>query len=240
MPIKNINFINDTYDIVKEYFNEDDQFKNNHLMNKDGIGYIPKNRYSKSKNITEIKEQLSFRPSELNINQKYDNNFNKYHLFMSFIAKQIFVNLLKCMNITYDFINTFNTLTILHYKKDDDITTDLGIRSHTDWGYLTILWTDNDGLQIKNNDGVWIDVPVLPNHFIINIGDMLEILSSGKLKSTIHRVIVKKEKYSMAYFYEPSLDTIIKPCTPTNKYNEISFKDYLDKKLNESYNETYN
>lgn len=242
IPIYNINFVNQIYDVVKDYFNEDNHLKKNNPMNKDGIGYIPKNRYSKSANITEIKEQLSYRPNEININEKYNNHFNKYHLFISFIAKQIFNNLLKYLNIPNYYNNSFNTLTILHYKKDNDISNDLhiGIRPHSDWGFITVLWTDNDGLQIKNNDGIWIDVPTIPNHFIINIGDMLEILSSGKLKSTVHQVKVKDEKYSMAFFYEPSLDTIIKPDNITGKYSEISFKDYLDKKINESYMETYN
>ena len=206
------------------------------------LGFIPKNRYSKSANITEIKEQVSYRPNEININEKYNCQFDKYHSLMSTIAKQIFDNLLKCLNIQNNYNESFNTLTLLHYKKDNEMKVDIktfGIRPHTDWGYITILWTNNDGLQIKNNNE-WIDVPTIPNHFIINIGDMFEILSNGKFKSTVHQVTVKNEKYSMAFFYEPSLDTIIKPNEPNDKYPEISFNDYLQKKLNESYMETYN
>jgi isopenicillin N synthase-like dioxygenase len=51
-----------------------------------------------------------------------------------------------------------------------------GLNSHSDGGGLTILLQGNDveGLQIKK-DGLWIPVKPLPNAFIINLGDMLEV-----------------------------------------------------------------
>jgi len=52
----------------------------------------------------------------------------------------------------------------------------IGLKSHSDAGGLTILLqtSDIDGLQIRK-DGQWIPVKPLPNAFIINIGDMLEV-----------------------------------------------------------------
>ena len=234
--IDNIKLINQTYNYVKDFFDEDT--KNTLLMDKNGIGYIPKNRYSKKENIIEIKEQFTYRPSEINIGEKYNNQLNDYYNYMSNFAKIIFNNLLRCINIEKRYDESFNTLTLLHYKKDN-IHDDLGIGMHSDWGWITILWTDNDGLQIKNENNEWIDIPNIKDHFIINIGDMLELLSSGKYKSTVHRVKVKEEKYSMAFFYEPSLDSIITPIKYNEKYFDISFKEYIDLKLKESYDKTY-
>jgi isopenicillin N synthase-like dioxygenase len=53
----------------------------------------------------------------------------------------------------------------------------VGLNSHSDGGGLTILLQGNDveGLQIKK-DGLWIPVKPLPNAFIINLGDMLEVI----------------------------------------------------------------
>lgn len=84
-----------------------------------------------------------------------------------------------------------------------------GCKEHTDWGYLALLITDSEGLQIKTTEG-WVNVLNKPNHFIVNVSDMLEIISNGKYKSTIHRVITTEEKYSIVFFYEPSEDCIIK------------------------------
>jgi len=52
-----------------------------------------------------------------------------------------------------------------------------GFNSHSDGGGLTILLQGNEveGLQIKK-DGFWIPVKPLPNAFIVNLGDMLEVI----------------------------------------------------------------
>lgn len=236
-----IELIKTTYNLSKEFFQQDNSVKNKYLMDKNGLGYIHKNRYSTKNNITEIKEQISLRPTEIDLGEKYNNKLNEYYKYVSSLAQKIFMNLLKQNQIKEEPYNeSYNTLTLLHYKKDDESDNYLGIRQHTDWGYITVLWTDNSGLQIKIKDNSeWMDVPVLENHFIINVGDMLEVLSCGKYKSTMHRVQVKEEKYSMALFFEPSLSTIVKPKITNDGYKEVRFSQYIDKKLNESYTETY-
>lgn len=52
----------------------------------------------------------------------------------------------------------------------------LGLGSHTDPHTLTILLQDEvGGLQVQKNNGEWIGIRPVPNSFIINIGDMLEV-----------------------------------------------------------------
>jgi isopenicillin N synthase-like dioxygenase len=72
-----------------------------------------------------------------------------------------------------------------------------GISAHTDYEVFTILHTDRPGLQALNAAGDWVDVPPLAGTFIINIGDMLELLSNGAFVATSHRVLnTGKERYS--------------------------------------------
>lgn len=54
----------------------------------------------------------------------------------------------------------------------------MGLNPHSDGGGLTILLQANEveGLQIRK-DGLWIPVKPLPNAFIINLGDMLEVIN---------------------------------------------------------------
>ena len=53
----------------------------------------------------------------------------------------------------------------------------IGLNSHSDAGGLTILLQINEmeGLQIRK-DGTWIPVKPLPNAFVINIGDIIEVV----------------------------------------------------------------
>ncbi|KAB1208590.1 Protein SRG1 [Morella rubra] len=84
-----------------------------------------------------------------------------------------------------------------------------GLSAHSDGVGLTILLQLNEieGLQIRK-DGLWIPVNPLPNAFIINIGDILEIVTNGIYRSIEHRAAVnsEKERLSIATFYNPNLE----------------------------------
>lgn len=45
-----------------------------------------------------------------------------------------------------------------------------GIGEHTDYGLLTLLRSDAPGLQFKHPEHGWVDVPVLPDSFVCNVG----------------------------------------------------------------------
>ena len=57
----------------------------------------------------------------------------------------------------------------------------IGLTPHSDSVGLTILLqvSEIEGLQIKK-DGIWIPVVPLPNAFIVNIGDILEVIYKSK------------------------------------------------------------
>ncbi|KJK79842.1 hypothetical protein H634G_04081 [Metarhizium anisopliae BRIP 53293] len=57
-----------------------------------------------------------------------------------------------------------------------------------DFGFLTILKVDSPGLQILSPSDKWVDVPVLEDSFIVNIGDMFDQLTHGRYRSRPHRV----------------------------------------------------
>lgn len=52
----------------------------------------------------------------------------------------------------------------------------MGFSPHSDADALTILLqlSDSDGLEIRK-DGVWIPVTPLPNAFVVNVGDIMEV-----------------------------------------------------------------
>ncbi|KAJ4893343.1 2-oxoglutarate (2OG) and Fe(II)-dependent oxygenase superfamily protein [Raphanus sativus] len=90
----------------------------------------------------------------------------------------------------------------------------LGLSPHSDPGGITILLPDDQvaGLQVRHGD-MWITVNALPNAFVVNLGDQMQILSNSIYKSSEHRVIVnsQKERVSLAFFYNPKSDIPIQP-----------------------------
>jgi isopenicillin N synthase-like dioxygenase len=87
----------------------------------------------------------------------------------------------------------------------------LGVGEHTDYGLLTLLYQDEvGGLQIKYEDD-WIDVPHVPESFVVNVGDMLQRLTSGRYLSALHRVINRsgRPRISMPFFFDPGFNATL-------------------------------
>ena len=61
----------------------------------------------------------------------------------------------------------------------------IGLAPHSDPVGLTILLQLNEmeGLQIKK-DGIWIPIKPLPNAFIVNVGDILEVTLGSHFLNT--------------------------------------------------------
>ncbi|KAJ1399522.1 Oxoglutarate/iron-dependent dioxygenase [Sesbania bispinosa] len=94
---------------------------------------------------------------------------------------------------------------------DPDLT--MGLPVHTDLNALTVLLQSQvSGLQVIK-DGEWINVPPIPNAFVINLGDQIQVLSNGRFKSVHHRAVTNKvhPRVSMAMFYGPNMNTVIGP-----------------------------
>ncbi|XP_026447099.1 codeine O-demethylase-like isoform X3 [Papaver somniferum] len=112
----------------------------------------------------------------------------------------------------------------------------IGVTPHSDAGGLTILLQLNevDGLQIRK-EKIWVPVKALPNAFVVNIGDILEIISNGIYPSVEHRVTVNstKERLSVATFQNPKMKSeigpifsMITPETPS-LFRTVGYEDYL-------------
>ncbi|KAL2495444.1 1-aminocyclopropane-1-carboxylate oxidase 4 [Forsythia ovata] len=112
-----------------------------------------------------------------------------------------------------------------------------GLRAHTDAGGIILLFQDDkvSGLQLLK-DGEWVDVPPMRHSIVINIGDQLEVITNGKYKSVMHRVIAQTDgnRMSIASFYNPGSDAVIYPAPELverkeNKdlYPKFVFEDYM-------------
>ncbi len=83
-----------------------------------------------------------------------------------------------------------------------------GVNAHHDTGFLTVLAAGTTpGLQVENTNGAWIDVPLVPDSFVINLGEMLQAITGNYFVATPHRVITNEPRLSAGNFHGPSLDT---------------------------------
>ena len=87
--------------------------------------------------------------------------------------------------------------------------------AHSDYGSLTILRTEDKpgGLQVLNRAGDWVDVPVAPDSFIVNIGELMARWTNDRWKATLHRVVNPPAKsaaisrrLSLVFFHNPNYD----------------------------------
>jgi isopenicillin N synthase-like dioxygenase len=71
----------------------------------------------------------------------------------------------------------------------------MGITPHTDGLGLTLLLhvDGTPGLQIRKG-GRWFPVRPLPGAFVVNVADILDVLSNGTYRSVEHRVIPDAER----------------------------------------------
>lgn len=103
-----------------------------------------------------------------------------------------------------------------------------GLIPHTDTDFLTILHQDQIGGLHLVKDDKWISVKPKPNTLVINIGDIFQAWSNGIYKSVEHRVIPNqtKERFSTAFFFCPSDDTLINGYSQPSIYKPFTFGEY--------------
>ncbi|WP_428342728.1 isopenicillin N synthase family dioxygenase [Mycobacterium sp.] len=102
-------------------------------------------------------------------------------------------------------------IKVVHYPAT--AASSQGVGAHRDSGVLTLLLAEpgSAGLQVRGRDGSWVDVPARDGAFIVNIGELLELATSGYLRATEHRVNLRQsaDRISVPYFFNPRLDAQI-------------------------------
>ncbi|RWR75068.1 1-aminocyclopropane-1-carboxylate oxidase 1-like protein [Cinnamomum micranthum f. kanehirae] len=91
------------------------------------------------------------------------------------------------------------------YCPQPDLT--LGLQSHTDPVMLTVVLQNRvGGLQVKHGEE-WVEVKPMHGALVVNIGDLLQIISNDQYKSVHHLVLAnpsRETRISIPVFFNPS------------------------------------
>ena len=144
--------------------------------------------------------------------------------------------------------NGNSVMRLLHYPPvPEEAEGRIRAAAHEDINTITLLLgAEEAGLELLAKDGRWLPVSPPEGALAVNIGDMLQRLTNGRLRSTTHRVInpvgerARHARYSMPFFLHFRPDFLIEAleqCVDETRRDEvespITAHDYLMERLRE-------
>ncbi|MBX2848467.1 MAG: hypothetical protein KTR16_09105 [Acidiferrobacterales bacterium] len=234
--------IDNLHQVVKEYFAQsmDVKMKNYIGFSQNHTGYVPQGEeqfYSEIQAPTDdktpdLKEGYDIGPDNPSLmrlfasqaetqwpeSDSFKRAVSQYYQAMLELSQTLFRGFALALDLPENAFDEKLTsppsqLRLLHYFDNPDAKeSDSGIGAHTDYEFFTILLPTAPGLQVLNGIGEWIDVPVVDGCFVLNIGDMMELVTNGEYVATSHRVQqVKEERYSFPFFSSLDYETLVEP-----------------------------
>ncbi|WP_424962819.1 isopenicillin N synthase family dioxygenase [Ekhidna sp.] len=258
------------YESVEKFFRlPDDVKKQYEIVELAGQrGYISKGREkAKGRNTGDLKEFYHVGQPPKNQREDYPENiwpdevpeFEKYTSEAYLTLLQAGVHMLRAIALYLDLPENYfddkvkegnSILRPIHYFpiEDPDSLPPDAVRAaeHGDINLITLLMgASADGLQVLRRDGKWIPITALPEQIVVNVGDMLERHTNGKLKSTIHRVVnpprelMHTSRFSIPFFMHPVSEmdlTCLENCIDDEHpkaFEDITAGEFLDERLKE-------
>ncbi|KAF5477026.1 hypothetical protein F2P56_003705 [Juglans regia] len=146
----------------------------------------------------------------------------------------------ECLGLPPNFLKEYNQdrswdfMAALRYFPATEVESN-GISEHEDGNLITFVFQDEvGGLEVLKN-GEWIPVTPVEDTIVVNLGDVIQVLSNKKFKSATHRVVRREERsrFSYAYFYNLQGDKWVEPLSQFTKeigeppkYRGFQYKEY--------------
>ncbi|CAK9138086.1 unnamed protein product [Ilex paraguariensis] len=156
-------------------------------------------------------------------------------------AQLMEIILSDCLGLSPNFLKEYNEdrswdlMAAMHYFAATD-TENTGVSEHEDLNLISFVFQDEIGGLEVQKDGQWIPVPPIQDTLIVNVSDVIQVLSNNRFKSATHRVVRTKgrNRHSFAFFYNLQGDKWVEPLAQFTteigeppKYRGFVYKDYL-------------
>eukprot|EP00257_Ricinus_communis_P027391 XP_025014805.1 gibberellin 20-oxidase-like protein isoform X2 [Ricinus communis] len=143
--------------------------------------------------------------------QILNSAMSEYGNKMSELSKRIVKAVLISMGDDFaekfyesDFNKCHGYMRINKYSPAESAEEVEGLGMHTDMSCMTIVCQDDiGGLQVRSKLGKWMDINPCEDTLVVNIGDLMHAWSNGKLRSSEHRVVLRRQvhRFSLAFFW---------------------------------------
>ncbi|KAL1199146.1 Feruloyl CoA ortho-hydroxylase F6H1-3 [Cardamine amara subsp. amara] len=157
------------------------------------------------------------------------------------ITEKILNILIKNLSSTIDESNEATLMGTMrmnfnYYPECPEPSLAIGTGRHSDINTLTLLLQEGSVLSSLYARAKWIHVPPTAGAIVVNIGDVLQILSNDRYRSVEHCVVVNKfcSRISIPVFCGPVHDSVIEPLPKVlennnelARYRKIVYSDYL-------------
>ena len=247
------------YQLSKQFFDLEYEIKNKYssVGSKGARGYTPKGiETAVGENVPDQKEFWHHGTVvDDTFDQKIPKNiiidempeFNKYYDELYLELHKIGSRVLSVIALSLDIDKNFFTpwiekgnslLRSIHYPPVDSNLNPHRARAHEDINLITLLiGAEEGGLEVLNKDGSWIKVSPSSEAIVCNIGDMMQLVTDKKLKSTTHRVIQdklteSKPRYSIPFFLHPAPSINLRSIFRDSDEGILA-NDFLDQRLKE-------
>ncbi|XP_072968343.1 gibberellin 20-oxidase-like protein [Typha angustifolia] len=146
-------------------------------------------------------------------NDEFCDVLQEYGSRMMELCREIVLILLKCLgkgletkHYESEFSKCHGYLRINKYTPPNDVEEHEveGLGMHTDMSCITILHQDEiGGLQARTGEGDWVDIMPSEGTLVVNVGDLMQAWSNGRMRSSAHRVMLTKPvtRLSQAFFW---------------------------------------
>lgn len=132
-----------------------------------------------------------------------------------------------------------SVLRVIHYPDNPEaIPGAVRAARHEDINLLTVLpVSTRPGLQLLTRDGEWVAIDADPGVMVCDTGDMMQVLTNGRIPATTHRVVNPDEsdggRLSMPFFLHPHPDHVLTPLGPGGA-EPISSREFLLQRLRDN------